>query len=90
MLTRTLAREVLNERLKDFTPADADRILGLTICEPAMGSAAFINEMCEQLAHAYLRLKQEQTGLVIEPGRYGTSCAGPSTTSLLGMSTVSI
>ena len=70
VLTRTLVRELLNERLKDFTPADSDRILELTICEPAMGSAAFINEICEQLAHAYLRLKQEQTGLVIEPGRY--------------------
>ena len=70
VLTRTLVREVLNERLKDFTPADADRILELTICEPAMGSAAFINEMCDQLSHAYLRLKQEQLKLVIEPGRY--------------------
>ena len=70
VLTRTLVREVLNERLKGFSPADADRILELTVCEPAMGSAAFINEMCDQLAHAYLRLKQEQTGRVIEPGRY--------------------
>jgi hypothetical protein len=70
VLTRTLVREVLNERLKGFSPADADRILELTVCEPAMGSAAFINEMCDQLAHAYLRLKQEQTDRVIEPGRY--------------------
>ncbi|WP_052710045.1 hypothetical protein [Azospirillum thiophilum] len=70
VLTRCLVREVLNERLKDFGPADADRILELTVCEPAMGSAAFINEMCDQLAHAYLRLKQEQTGRSIEPGRY--------------------
>ena len=70
VLTRTLVREVLNERLKGFSPADADRILDLTVCEPAMGSAAFINEMCDQLAHAYLRLKQEQTDRVIEPGRY--------------------
>jgi hypothetical protein len=70
VLTRTLVREVLAERLKDFGPADADRILELTVCEPAMGSAAFINEMCDQLAHAYLRLKQEETGRVIEPARY--------------------
>lgn len=70
VLTRTLVREVLNERLKGFGPADADRILDLTVCEPAMGSAAFINELCDQLAHAYLRLKQEQTGRAIEPGRY--------------------
>jgi hypothetical protein len=70
VLTRTLVREVLNERLKGFGPDDADHILSLTICEPAMGSAAFINEMCDQLAHEYLRLKQEQTGRIIEPGRY--------------------
>jgi hypothetical protein len=70
VLTRTLVREVLNERLKGFGPKDADHILSLTICEPAMGSAAFINEMCDQLAHEYLRLKQAQTGLIIEPGRY--------------------
>ncbi|MFQ3451769.1 hypothetical protein PMN64_00370 [Bradyrhizobium sp. UFLA01-814] len=70
VLTRTLVREVLNERLKGFGPEDADCILSLTICEPAMGSAAFINEMCDQLAHEYLRLKQAQTGLIIEPGRY--------------------
>jgi hypothetical protein len=70
VLTRALVREVLNERLRGFSPADADRILDLTVCEPAMGSAAFINEMCDQLAHAYLRLKQEQTDRVIEPGRY--------------------
>jgi hypothetical protein len=70
ILTRALVREVLNERLKGFGPEDADRILSLTICEPAMGSAAFINEMCDQLAHEYLRLKQAQTGLIIEPGRY--------------------
>ena len=70
LLTRALVREVLAERLAGFTPADADRILTLTVCEPAMGSAAFINAMCDALAHEYLRLKQAQIGQVIEPGRY--------------------
>jgi hypothetical protein len=70
VLTRTLVREVLSERLKGFGPEDADHVLLLTICEQAMGSAAFINEMCDQLAREYLRLKQEQTGRIIEPGRY--------------------
>jgi hypothetical protein len=70
VLIRTLVREVLSERLKGFGPEGADHLLSLTICEPAMGSAAFINEMCDQLAHEYLRLKQEQTGRLIEPGRY--------------------
>ena len=60
ILTRTLVREVLSERLKGFGPEDADRLLTLTICEPAMGSAAFINEMCDQLANEYLRLKQAE------------------------------
>lgn len=70
VLTRALVREVLAERLAGFTPDDADKVLALTVCEPAMGSAAFINEMCDQLAHAYLRLKQAECGLTIEPGRY--------------------
>ena len=33
---------------------NADEILQLTICEPAMGSAAFLNEAINQLAEAYL------------------------------------
>lgn len=70
VLTEALVREVLAERLKDLTPDRADAILGLTLCEPAMGSAAFINEATRQLAHAYLKLKQQQTGQTIAPDRY--------------------
>ena len=70
VLTEALVREVLAERLKDITPERADDILKLTLCEPAMGSAAFINEATRQLAHAYLKLKQAQTGQTIAPDRY--------------------
>jgi hypothetical protein len=70
VLTEALVREVLAERLKDITPERADEILKLTLCEPAMGSAAFINEATRQLAHAYLKLKQTQTGQTIAPDRY--------------------
>lgn len=63
-------REVLAARLRDITPDRADEILVLTLCEPAMGSAAFINEATRQLAHAYLKLKQQQTGQTIAPDRY--------------------
>ena len=70
VLTEALVREVLAERLKDLTPDRADAILTLTLCEPAMGSAAFINEATRQLAHAYLKLKQAQTGQMIAPDRY--------------------
>lgn len=71
VLTRCLVEEALRELLKDYTPADADRILELKICEPAMGSGAFLNEAAEQLAHRYLELKQKQTGESIEPAQYG-------------------
>lgn len=74
VLTRTLIKEALKERLKDFGPEQADEILSLKICEPAMGSAAFLVEAINQLAHEYLRLKQEQvqkTGKKgIDPGKY--------------------
>jgi hypothetical protein len=41
--------------------------LKLTICEPAMGSGAFINEALNQLADAYLERKQEELGKRISP-----------------------
>jgi hypothetical protein len=58
-LTRCLVKYALKELLKDKT---ADEILQLTICEPAMGSAAFLNEAVSQLADAYLDRKQHETG----------------------------
>ena len=62
VLTKCLVEEALRELLKDYGPEDADKILELTICEPAMGSASFLNEATEQLAERYLELKQEQLG----------------------------
>lgn len=70
VLTRCLVQEALNERLKDFGPQQADQILQLSICEPAMGSAAFLVEAIDQLARAYLRQKQEQLGRSIDPSDY--------------------
>jgi hypothetical protein len=58
-LTETLVKYALKELLKDRT---ADQILDLTVCEPAMGSAAFLNEAVDQLADAYLQRKQSETG----------------------------
>ncbi|MBL8408362.1 MAG: class I SAM-dependent DNA methyltransferase, partial [Candidatus Accumulibacter sp.] len=54
-LTRCLVKYALKELLKDRT---ADDILALTVVEPAMGSAAFLNEAVNQLAEAYLERKQ--------------------------------
>ncbi|HCZ16979.1 MAG TPA: N-6 DNA methylase [Candidatus Accumulibacter sp.] len=55
VLTRCLVKYALKELLKDRT---ADDILALTVVEPAMGSAAFLNEAVNQLAEAYLERKQ--------------------------------
>jgi hypothetical protein len=57
VLTRCLVKYALKELLQGKT---ADDILRLTICEPAMGSAAFINEAVNQLAEAYLERKQAE------------------------------
>lgn len=57
VLTRCLVDHALREILPGKT---ADEILHLTICEPAMGSAAFLNEAVNQLAEAYLQKKQQE------------------------------
>ena len=62
VLTRCLVKYALKELLEDKS---ADDILELTICEPAMGSAAFLNEAVSQLAEAYLERKQKKTGVSI-------------------------
>ena len=73
VLTKCLVEETLRPLLKDYTPADADKILMLTVCEPAMGSGAFLNEAANQLAEKYLELKQQQLapeGKSIDPVDY--------------------
>lgn len=60
VLTKSLVKYTLKERLTD--DVKADDILNLTVCEPAMGSAAFLNEAVNQLAEAYLTRKQQEQG----------------------------
>lgn len=59
VLTKCLVKYALKELLEGKT---ADEILHLTVMEPAMGSAAFLNEAITQLAEAYLDRKQKETG----------------------------
>src|SRR5262249_23472540 len=66
-LTQCVVKYALKELLKGKS---ADDILKLTICEPAMGSGAFLNEAINQLADAYLESKQKETDLKISPGEY--------------------
>lgn len=67
VLTQCLVEHALRELLPGKT---ADEILNLTVCEPAMGSAAFLNEAANQLAEAYLQAKQKELGRTIPADSY--------------------
>ena len=67
-LTRCVVKYALRELISDDMPAD--RILDLTVCEPAMGSAAFLNEAVNQLAEKYLERKQRELGRRIPHAEY--------------------
>ena len=69
VLTCCLVEHALREILPGKT---ADEILQLTVCEPAMGSAAFLNEAVNQLAEAYLQARQKETGQTIPHDAYTT------------------
>jgi len=60
----SLTKCVVKYALKELIPDNmaAGRILDLTICEPAMGSAAFLNEAVNQLAEKYLDRRQRERG----------------------------
>ena len=61
VLTKSLVKYTLREKLgAELEKLSADEILNLTVCEPAMGSAAFLNEGVNQLAEAYLTKKQTE------------------------------
>ena len=67
-LTRCVVKYALRELVSDDMPAD--RILDLTVCEPAMGSAAFLNEAVNQLAEKYLERQQRELGRRIPHADY--------------------
>ncbi|MDP1572982.1 MAG: hypothetical protein Q8M09_02650 [Pseudomonadota bacterium] len=60
VLTQCLVKYALKELLNSERVKKADDILTLTVCEPAMGSAAFLNEAVNQLSEAYLERKQAE------------------------------
>ncbi len=66
-LAECLVKYTLKERLQDI---ETDEILNLTICEPAMGSAAFLNEAIDQLSEEYLKRKQKDLNKIISQDEY--------------------
>ena len=77
----SLTRCVVKYSLKELIPEDmpAERILDLTVCEPAMGSAAFLNEAVNQLAERYLEPAAARTRPAHPPRRLRRRAAeGPA------------
>ncbi|MDD2845119.1 MAG: hypothetical protein PHT57_09210 [Rhodoferax sp.] len=70
VLTQCLVKYALKELLGSERVQQADDILTLTVCEPAMGSAAFLNEAVNQLAEAYLERKQAERKTRIPHDQY--------------------
>lgn len=72
VLTQCLVKYALKELLdeKNGRVKKADDILSITVCEPAMGSAAFLNEAVNQLAEAYLERKQAELKTRIPHDQY--------------------
>ncbi len=74
-----LARVLVKYALKDLlADKKADDILKLRIVEPAMGSAAFLVEVVNQLADRYLELKQIEVGTRIPTRPRIRETKGPS------------
>jgi hypothetical protein len=68
VLTRSTVKHALDELLdRDGETTAARNILDLTVCEPALGSGAFLNEAINQLAAQYL--KRRMTELTTERGQ---------------------
>ncbi|MFF4230374.1 Eco57I restriction-modification methylase domain-containing protein [Streptomyces sp. NPDC001820] len=48
----------------------AGEVLKWRVCEPALGSGAFLNEAVNQIAALYLKLAERERGTEIEPDKY--------------------
>ncbi|RZF80547.1 hypothetical protein EXT46_11035 [Pseudoalteromonas sp. CO325X] len=76
VLTKSLVKYALKELFKEkieplkTAQEKADAIIKLTVCEPAMGSAAFLNEAINQLSEHYLYFKQQAENKRIPQDEY--------------------
>src|SRR5213079_2528156 len=70
VLTRFTVSQALAELLdQNGHITTAEEILALTICEPALGSGAFVIEAVRQLAEQYLRRRRAELGQKIDPDK---------------------
>lgn len=67
-LTEVTVQLALRYRLdQDGTTTPARELLDWTICEPALGSGSFLNEAINQVADEYLRRRQRERGVDLDP-----------------------
>ncbi|WP_371409125.1 class I SAM-dependent DNA methyltransferase [Micromonospora zamorensis] len=70
-LTEVTVQLALKYRLdQDDTITPARELLDWTICEPALGSGAFLNEAINQVAAEYLRRRQKEREVTLDPEQY--------------------
>ncbi len=70
VLTEFTVRHTLDVYWEEHRDLSAADILKLTVCEPALGSGAFLNEAINQLAARYLKAAQDESGETIDPDQY--------------------
>ncbi|KUF20415.1 hypothetical protein [Streptomyces silvensis] len=67
-LTEVTVELALKHRLdQDGTTTSAEELLGWKICEPALGSGAFLNEAIDQVAAEYLRRREKELDRRVDP-----------------------
>ncbi|TQE33729.1 Eco57I restriction-modification methylase domain-containing protein [Streptomyces ipomoeae] len=67
-LTKVTVQLALQHRMTEET--EARELLDWKICEPALGSGAFLNEAINQVAAEYLRRRQHELGRSIDTDQY--------------------
>jgi len=72
VLTRTTVKYTLKSFIDKLDKGEmkALELLDMKLLEPAMGAAAFQNEMINQLAEAYLNYRQKEKNEKISPDKY--------------------
>lgn len=72
-LTKVTVQLALKQRIEENpVPVKAEDLLRWRICEPALGSGAFLNEAINQLATEYLRRRKEELNEEIPLEEYDT------------------
>lgn len=70
VLTEFTVRHALDVLFEENPGMSATDILELTVCEPALGSGAFLNEAITQLAERYLKAALDESSETIDVDRY--------------------